>query len=64
MNENETREDARHHEIMDHKDARYLKILEFEYWPITSTEKTNRGYIETLMSIDDGLRSISLYFEH
>lgn len=55
MNEDETREDARHHEIMDHKDARYLKKLELEYRPITSTKKTSRGYIETLMSIDDGL---------
>lgn len=63
MNECEVREDASHHETMNRKDARHFKTLELEHQRITSTGETNRDYIEALMSIGDGLGSISQSFQ-
>ena len=64
MNEGETREDARHHEIMNREDTRHVKTLKLEHQRITSTEETSRGSIEALKSIGDGLRSINPLFQH
>ena len=62
MKDGEAREDARHHETMDRENTHHIKALELEHRRITSSEETSRGYIKTLKSIGDGLRSISQSF--
>lgn len=47
---------------MDREDTRHFKTLEVKHKHIKYFEKTSRDYIEALMSIDDGFRSISQYF--
>lgn len=64
MNDDEAREDARHHETIDHEDARHVKILELEHRRITCTKETSRRYTRALKSIGDGLCSINQYFQH
>jgi hypothetical protein len=64
MNESEARDDTRYHKTIDCEDARHLKTLEFKHRRIASTEETSCDYIKTLMSIGDGLRSISRSFQH
>ena len=59
MNEGEAREDVPHYGTIDREDARHLKKLELEHRRIAFTKETSHGYIKGLISIGDGLRSIS-----